>query len=311
MRSTARYREAERRLWDSVGLQPTERQLSLATTGTTVRVQEVGDGPPVVFVHGATTSGASWATLVAELDGFRCVLLDRPGCGLSEPVPRPFTEVGALEAFADELLVDVLDALHLPSADVVATSFGGYLALRAAGTHPERFERLVELGWAFGAPIARTPLPMRLAAVRGIGRLLASVPPTRSAVRAMLRQVGLRQALAAGRVSDEVIDCYLSLLRDTATMRNEIDAGPRLIRPIAGMDVRLLLSPEVLARVTAPTLFLWGDEDVFGGAETARAFVKQIVQAELRILPGAGHAPWLDDGPGVAAATAGFLARDA
>ena len=59
----ARYREAERRLWESVGVTPTEQQLRLERTGVTVRVQEAGDGPAVVFVHGLSNSGVSWAPL--------------------------------------------------------------------------------------------------------------------------------------------------------------------------------------------------------------------------------------------------------
>jgi pimeloyl-ACP methyl ester carboxylesterase len=82
----ARYREAERRLWASVGVTPTEQRVRLERTGLTVRVQEVGQGLAVVLVHGASNSGTSWAGLVAGLDGFRCLLLDRPGCGLSDPL---------------------------------------------------------------------------------------------------------------------------------------------------------------------------------------------------------------------------------
>ena len=57
-----------------------------------LRVQELGDGPPILFIHGANTSGTSWATLAAKLPSFRCLLLDRPGTGLSPALPaRPTT----------------------------------------------------------------------------------------------------------------------------------------------------------------------------------------------------------------------------
>ena len=88
----ARYREAEHRLWEHEGLAPTEQLLALSRTGVTVRVQEVGQGPPIVFVHGASNGGTSWAPLVARLAGFHSIVLDRPGCGLSpalaQTVPR-------------------------------------------------------------------------------------------------------------------------------------------------------------------------------------------------------------------------------
>src|SRR5688572_18914279 len=101
----ARFREAEQRLWQSMGLAPTERTLKLERTRATIRIQEVGDGPPVVLVHGASNTGVSWAQLVAGLDGFRSITLDRPGCGLSAPLTEPFSDVSKLGAFADALIV--------------------------------------------------------------------------------------------------------------------------------------------------------------------------------------------------------------
>ena len=73
-----RYREAENALWAAVGVTPIERFVDLPRAGLRVRCQEVGDGPPVLFVHGANTSGLSWATLAAKLVAFRCILVDRP-----------------------------------------------------------------------------------------------------------------------------------------------------------------------------------------------------------------------------------------
>jgi len=304
-----RYREAEQRLWKSVGVTPTEQRVHLGRTGVTVRVQEVGRGPTVVLVHGASNSGASWASLVARLDGFRCVMLDRPGCGLSDPLATRFDDVERLGAFADTLVVDLLDAMGLHDAHVVATSFGGYIALRTAAAHPDRIGRVVELGWTIGAPIARVPVIMRIAGVPIVGRMLAAVPPTERAVRSMFRHIGLRQALESGRVSQEVIDCYLALLRDTDTMRNEIRAGPRLMRPLRGMDDRVLLAPSLLAGIDTPVYFLWGEEDPFGGADIARRFVDHLPNAELELMPGAGHAVWIDDPDHAAATTRRFLCR--
>ena len=302
-----RYREAERRLWKSVGVAPTEQRLHLDRTGVTVRVQETGQGPAVVFVHGASNGGASWAPLVGRLDGFRCVMLDRPGCGLSDPLLTGFDDVARLGAFADSLIVDVLDALGLERGHVVATSFGGYMAIRAAAAHPDRIGRMVELGWTIGAPIARVPLVMRVAAVPVVGRLLASVPPNARAVRAIFRSIGLRQALEAGRISQEALDWFLALLRDTDTMRNELRAGPRVILPLRGMNDRVLLPVSLLAKVRTPVYFLWGEEDPFGGAAIARQFVARLPDAELELMPGAGHAVWMDDPDHAAAVTGKFL----
>ena len=85
------YRAAEARLWGSVGVEPVERMIHLDRNDVDVRVQEVGTGPPVLFIHGANTSGASWVRVAAALQGYRCLVLDRPGTGLSPTLARPVT----------------------------------------------------------------------------------------------------------------------------------------------------------------------------------------------------------------------------
>ena len=280
--------------------------MRLPRIGVTVRVQELGQGPSVVFVHGGSNSGTSWAQLAAQLSGFRCVMLDRPGCGLSDPLDARFDDVKALGTFAEALIVDVLDAMHIDKAHVVATSFGGYVALRTAAAHPKRIGRMMQLGWTIGAPTAGFPLVMRITGVPALAWLMTAVPPNERMVRMVLRSVGLRQALDAGRISQELIDAYVALLRDTDTMRNEIKAGPRIIK-LWGMNNSVLLPKSLLASIPTPVYFLWGQEDPFGGEDIAREFVKAVPNCELEIMPGAGHAVWLDDPVGAAKTTARWL----
>jgi 2-hydroxy-6-oxonona-2,4-dienedioate hydrolase len=304
----ARYRKAEHRLWAHEGVTPTEQLLSLARTGATVRVQEVGQGPPIVFIHGAANGGTSWAPLVSRLAGFHSIVLDRPGCALSPPLAKPFEVIEQLADFGDALVPDVLDALGLEHGHVVATSYGGYLALRSAAANPDRVDRLVLLGWSLGAPMAKTPMMMRLAMVPWIGRPLASVPPPERVVKTILKGAGLRQALASGRFTQDMLDQYRSLLRDTDTVRNEIDSVPRFLTPSRGMDERILLPADLLGRVRAPTFLLWGEEDPMAGPDLARSFAAQIPTASLELMPGAGHAVWIDDPDHVGTVTARFLA---
>lgn len=290
-----RFRAAEDRLWQSVGVAPTERRVRLRT-GETVRVQETGQGPPVLFVHGASNAGASWMSLMASLGDFRCIALDRPGCGLSDPILRaPLRTIDAVESYADSLVRNVLDALDLPTAHVVATSYGGYFALRGAAAHPDRVDRLVELSWPMGAPMAKVPSSMRMAALPGMRSLTTSLPVTRGMVKSLLRQIGLRRAIDTGRFDDAMLDWFVSLLRDTQTMRNDLRASPKAVTPVRGLNRRMLLTDELLARVTMPVLFLWGDEDPNGGEAVARSFAPRLPNAQLEIVPEAGHAPWIDE----------------
>ncbi len=309
MTDEARYRAAEAKLWASTGATPTERRVHLARNDVDVRVQELGDGPPVLFIHGANTSGISWATLAAPLDGYRRILLDRPGTGLSDPLPRRLDDQ-RLRAYGDSLVADVLDALGLRSAHLVATSFGGYLALRGAAANPDRVDRMVQFSWPFGAPVARIPTFMRVMTFPGIGRVLAAVPPNERSVRMSFRQIGHGPSVADGRVTTLDIETYLALLRDTDTLRHELEMGRAFVSPLRGLDHHVL-PDTVLAGVRAPTLFLWGERDPFGGPDVARGLVAHIPGATLEILPGAGHAPWLDQLDRCVAATRAFLGQPA
>lgn len=301
-----RYRQAERGLWESVGAHPTERRVALERTGASVRIQEVGRGHAVVFVHGVSNSGTSWASLAARLDGFRCILIDRPGCGLSPRLDTDLTDMTRFDTFADDLLVDVLDATEIAEAHLIGTSFGGYFVLRTAAAHPKRVNRLVALSWSFGAPMESLPLVVRIGMQPLLGRLATKIRPTERMARSMLRQIGLRQAVDSGRFGPVEMAWFLSLLRDTDTMRNEIDAMPRVVT-VRGFNDETLLPPSLLARVAAPAYFLWGEDDPMGGAEIARQFVRQLPNAELELMPGAGHAPWMDDPDHVAQRVGAFL----
>jgi pimeloyl-ACP methyl ester carboxylesterase len=294
-RHVARYRDAETRLWRSLAVEPRERWLALPPVGARVRVQELGDGPPVVFVHGGSTSGTSWADLVAALPTFRCLVVDRPGTGLSEPLPGPVGRVDELRELADRFVPDVLDGLGLERADVVATSFGGYFALRAALARPERIDRLVILGWTAGAPVSRLPVVLRLGLTPVLGDLFARTPPNRRAVEAIFRGIGSGAAVADGRISPEAIDAFVALLRWTPTLRNDLALGRLFFSVRRGLDERILISAEDRSRIAAQVSFAWGGRDAFGDEAIAREFVEPFPNATLRMVPDAGHALWIDD----------------
>lgn len=308
-KNTQRYLEAERRLWERLGVIPTERRVTLGSGGR-VRVQEVGEGIPFVLLHGGSISGTSWASLVAALEDVRCILVDRPGCGLSDPiVGGPLRDLPAVEAYADQLLGQLLDALELDSAAVGATSYGGYFAFRGAAAAPGRVTKLVEYSWLIGAPSEGTPLSARIGAVPGVRSVMTRIPMTRGMVSRALRQFGLGRAIDSGAFDECMLDWAHALLRHTDTLANDLASSPDLFTPIAGQNVDVLLTDDVLASLTMPILLLWGEEDPNGGAAVARSFASRVPTAELVIVPDAEHAPWLDDLETCVAHTQSFLAR--
>ena len=107
-------------------------------------------------------------------------------------------------------------------------------------------------------------------------------------------------------MTPEMVGVFHSLLRDTRTLRNELDASPRVVLPIKGMNTELLLPADLLAKIAAPTYFLWGTRDPFGDEGTARQLAGMIPGAQVEMMPG-GHAVWIDDPAYVAKVTEAFL----
>jgi 2-hydroxy-6-oxonona-2,4-dienedioate hydrolase len=298
-----RYREAEATLWGTVGLAPSEHHVRLATTGTTVRVQEVGDGQPVLFIHGGPNAGSTWAPMVAHLAGFRCLLVDRPGTGLSAPYPITTTNLPRIGA---AFVSDVLDGLGIDRAHVVASSFGGHLALRSAIAHPDRIGRMVQMACPALTEGDRIPAFMRLLTRGWIRRVVNALPPNERAARSILRQIGHGKSLDADRIPQAFLDWYLDLQRHTDTMRNDGE----MIGQALPHRAELTLSDDQLAQAEVPTLFWWGSDDTFGGEDVARQLVGAMPHAELTMVPDAGHLPWLDDPAAAARATSAFLSAE-
>jgi pimeloyl-ACP methyl ester carboxylesterase len=302
-----RYHEAERLLWHKLGVTPVERRVTLASGGK-VRVQEVGDGPPVVFIHGGSIAGSSWCQLAARLDGVRSILVDRPGCGLSDPiVGGPLRDLASVEAYADRFLAELLDALELERAMVAATSYGGLFAFRGAAAAPERVDKLIEYSWLMGAPTESVRFSARMAGVPGMQALMTRVPMTRAMVKGALRQFGLGRAIDSGAFDDDMLDWAHALLRHTDTLANDIGSSPKVVTPIKGFNTDLLLADELLSKLTMPVLFLWGENDPNGGAAVAKGFAPRLPNAKLVIVAGAEHAPWIDDPETCVKRTQAFL----
>lgn len=297
----AKYREAERELWESVGLDPKEHFVDLPRLRTRVRVQEVGEGPDALFIHGGPNSGSAWATLVSEMEGFRCLLLDRPGTGLSEDY---VVSKGRAVDYASHLVSDVLDGLDIERAHSVVSSFGGYCALWSAATTPERFDRMVQM--ACPALLPGQPLPDFMKGIMkpGVRKIVAVLPPTRKAQESIMRQLGHGKSIDAGKIGFN--EWYAALQRHTNTMRNEFEMIHG-VRAKGGFDESVALAGTTLSTVATPTHFLWGTDDTFGGEDVARWVVEKMPNASLEMIPDSGHLPWLDDAEYIGRETMRFL----
>lgn len=128
--------------------------------GTRTRYYDVGDGEPLVLVHGGNWSGLSnanvWSTALDPLaERFRVIAFDRIGCGLTDNPddPEAYTYMTEIEH-----ALAVLDALGLDSVHMAGSSRGAGHAARLAVEAPDRVRTLVMLNsGTFGPPTGHKP----------------------------------------------------------------------------------------------------------------------------------------------------------
>jgi pimeloyl-ACP methyl ester carboxylesterase len=253
------------------------------------QVLEVGDGLPLLLVHGGLDNAFSWAPILHELARDRHVIaVDLPGHGLADPFDFSQTD---LFAHAGTFLGDVLDALELPAVELVASSIGALYAIAFAADAPQRVSRLVLAGSPAGLMRPGVPFQLRLLGLplvgQPLGRLLMS-KPTRDGNRKFWGQILVTHP---ERLDDTLLDA------DVASQIRNADSHLSLIKCIAdvgGLRRKWLLGTRWQG-LTMPVLVLWGEDDAFLALDKGEAVVLQNPQARVVRVPDAGHVPWHDD----------------
>ena len=297
------YRSAESKLWDYYEADPDESRIEIASATTFIRVQEIGKGDPLLFIHGGPNSGSTFAPLVPKMENRRCIVIDRPGTGLSGPVnydtPRLIPEL------AVRVLTELLDKLGLETVDVVASSFGGAWALWLAQHHPHRVGRIALLGATPFIPGMQVPAFVKLMHVPILGSLMDITPPSITGAKWIHRQLG-HSKTTINRLPRIYWEWAVRLMTDTPTQANDGEAMKMTIAP-SGSHPDVAYNSEQLKAISSKTLLYWGDADPFGGTDVAENLNDRIPKSELTIKPGFGHLPWLDDPHGCASTIRQFL----
>jgi pimeloyl-ACP methyl ester carboxylesterase len=281
------------------------RHLEVAD-GNRVHLLEQGAGPPVVFLHGTGNPAGFLLPLLHELHGVHAIAPDRPGVGLSDPIDLP---EGRYRQAAVAWLDRLLDTVELDTTTLVGHSGGGLWALWYALAHPDRVRRLVLLGVP-SLPGTRCPLPVRLVATPGLGRLLSRLaPPNPSSMLRFAHQVARERDTLARH--PDLVDLLVAAARDPITDRAAKAEFRVLVSPLAvlspsGFRRSARVRPDELRQLAMPTLVLWGNQDPVGSVPVAQAITELIPDARLEVLP-TGHGPWLGQPTRTATAVLDFM----
>jgi pimeloyl-ACP methyl ester carboxylesterase len=253
--------------------------------GMAVHYRDEGAGPPLVLIHGSSSSLHTWDGWVAKLSTHRRVVrLDLPGYGLTGPAPdRDYSA-----ARYARLVVALLDRLGIASADFAGNSLGGRVALTIALDNPSHVRSLILVD-AAGLSGQRPPAIFRLARTPVLNNLLRWVTP-RFLVRANVNQVYGDPS----RVTDVAVDRYYELTRREGNRQATIDRFSRIADP--DLDARL-------HDIHVPVLLEWGERDVWIPIAFAYRFQAGIAGSTLVTYPDAGHIP-MEELPDVTAADA-------
>lgn len=287
------------------------RTLDKYAPGTTVRrirwpggetqVLELGDGPPVVLVHGGLGQAMDWVPIMAQLGReFHVYAVDRPGHGLADYFDYRGVEI---LSHAVAFLKAILDGLELErGAGFVGNSMGGRWVIEYALHQPDRVSHIVLAGVPAGATRA---LPREFREIRRLLRLMQR-PVIGAVVRYSMAKPSSRERARKGmqalvfrpdRLSAEILDCgTFNFLRNRRSMLTLVEQAT---------DDRGMLPEFVFGDrwrdLRVPTTFLWGNNDVFGPPELGREAASHVPDGRFVLIPDSGHLPWLDEPDRVAA----------
>jgi pimeloyl-ACP methyl ester carboxylesterase len=243
-----------------------------------LRLRDTGprDAPAVILLHGFGASLDTWEPWAQALSArYRVIRFDLPGFGLTGPDPTgDYTDAREMK-----ILAGLMDQLDVDHASLIGNSLGGRIVWNFAALHPERVTRIVLVspdgfaspGFAYDTP-PKAPLMMQALpyiAPRGL----------------------LRANLAVAYAHPE------NLSEATLTRYRDMLLAPG-VRPaiLARMGQVILRDPApTLARIQAPTLLLWGEQDGMIPIANAADYLRDMPHATLVRLPNLGHVPFEED----------------
>src|SRR5437879_560340 len=248
---------------------------SVQTASGRISYVELGSGPVALFVHGVLLNGHLWRHQLEELSDIRrCISVDLLAHGETEIAPDQDVSVTANA----EMLKQFLDALKINQVDLVGNDSGGGIAQIFAALNPERVRSFTLTdcdthdNWP---PEAFKPF-LTMAANGGLRGTLEAMLADKSVYRSP--QVLGPAYEHPEQLSDESIETYLRpFIRSEQRLRD-------LQRFLAAFDNKHTLAIEArLKPLKAPTLIVWGTDDVYFDVKWSHWLAENIPGTRRRV----------------------------
>lgn len=248
----------------------------IAAGGLNWHVQIMGEGPPVLLVHGTGASTHSWRHIVPLLKGdYTLIIPDLPGHAFTQ-VPHGQT-IFTLPAMADALRA-LMRELHVDPVVAAGHSAGAAILIRAVldgGFKPGALISLNGALFPFGGAAGQffSPLAKVMVSLPWVPRFMSWRAKDRSTVGKLLRDLG-------SHPSDEDIDFYARLFRDDGHVA-------ATLAMMANWDLRPLVRD--MPSLAVPLALAAGDGDKAVPPRDAERAAKLAPRGCAVIIPGTGH----------------------
>jgi pimeloyl-ACP methyl ester carboxylesterase len=236
--------------------------------------QEENEHPAVVLIHGAGGTHLHWPYNLRRLNNHRVLAPDLPGHGKSEGIGEQSIDIYA------EGIADWLQEIGIKKAVVIGHSMGGAIAQSLAFNHPKLVRGLILISTGPVLPVNQNLLEK------------ISSPATASAALDLITK------WSYSKETDQ------KLIQQAREQMNAI--RPTVIYgDLVACDH--FNSTGRLAKIKAPTLILWGEDDKMTPFHLSRQLEESISDASLTIIPDAGHMVMLEQPERVAEEVINFL----
>ena len=243
------------------------------TNGIDLYYELHGNGQPLVLIPGLGYDGWMWHRMIPGLaEHFQVISIDNRGAGQSAKPPGPYS---ATLLAAD--VVGLLDDFGLPRAHILGHSMGGFIAQALALDYPERVDKLILSATNFGGPRHIPIMPEAMSVLTDV-----SGDP----IARLRRGIAISCAPGFAEMNPEFVEYWVNYRVqnpiDPAGYQAQLAIGLSLIPEAAAFEGRL-------GAVQAPTLILFGAHDKVVPPGNANLLAARIPEAQVVILPDAGH----------------------